>query len=117
MISKAMYKVLKNIPRFPKDTNSLNLIAKNTLEVNLLFEILQDALNCKYIIYTQSHNHTSYYTLENSSFGLTESGQLQIEEYKNRRGSSRKSTLAIIISGLSFLASVIAIIVSLLGVQ
>ena len=113
MISKDMYKVLKQIPRFPKDTNSQELLAKKTLEANLLFEILNDAINCRYIIYTQSNNRSNYYTFERSSFSITEAGQLQVEEYENKRHSSSKSTWALIIAGLSFIASVAAIIISI----
>ncbi len=117
MISKDMYKVLKKVPRFPKDTTSLKLLAKKTLEVNLLFDILNDALTCRYIVYTKPNNRNSHYTLESSSFSLTESGQLQIEEYETKKGSSVKSTWALIIAGLSFIASVVAIVLSICGVQ
>lgn len=117
MISKDMYNVLKQIPRFPNDTNLQKLLSKKTLEINLLFEILNDALNCKYIIFTQSNNDKNYYTFEKSSFSITEAGQIQIEEYENKKISSTKSTWALIIAGLSFLTSAVAIILSICGVQ
>lgn len=113
MISKDMYRVLKRVPRSPKDTTSLKLLAEKTLEVNLLFEVLQDAMGCKYIMYTEPPRRNLHYSLENSTFCLTEAGQIQIEEYENKKGSSTKSTWALIISGLSFLASAIAVVVSL----
>lgn len=117
MITKDMYRVLKNIPRSPKETNSLKLLAKKTVEENLLFDILLDALNCRFIMYTERPRRDLHYSLEKSSFCLTEAGQLQIEEYENQRGSSTKATWALIIAGLSFLASVIAIVLSICGVQ
>ncbi len=117
MITKEMYKVLKKVPRSPKETNSLKLLAKKIFEVNLLFDILQDALNCRFIMYTEHPRRDLHYSLEKSSFCLTEAGQLQIEEYENQRGSSAKTTWALIISGLSFVASVVAILLSLFDVQ
>ena len=113
MISKDMYKVIKRIPRFPKDTTSLKLLKGKKFEVDLLFDILLDALNCRYIVYTKSNNSSNHYTLEKSSFSLTEAGQLQIEEYKNKKSSSTKATWAIIISILSLIISAIAIILKI----
>ena len=46
-----------------------------------------------------------------------EAGQTAIEEYKKQKSSSAKSTWAIIISALSFIASIVAIILSICGVQ
>lgn len=117
MISKNMYKVLKQIPRFPNDTNTQKLLSKKTIEIDLLFEILNDALNSRYIIYTQSNNSKNYYSLERSSFSITEAGQIELEEYESKQNSSTKSTWAIIISALSFIASIVAIILSICGVQ
>ena len=113
MISNDMYKVLKRVPRYPKDTTSSKLLERKTLKVDLLFEILQDAKACKYIMYTERPRRNLYYSLENSPFCLTEAGKIQIEEYKNQKGSSAKATWALIIAGLSFLSSAVAVVVSL----
>jgi hypothetical protein len=51
--------------------------------------------------------------LSTSPFYLTEAGQVAIEEFENYKSSSKKATWAIIIAGLSFIASVVAIILSI----
>lgn len=110
MISDNMNKVLKNIPYSPNKTDLKNLSKKNILDINLLASILNEAVEYGYIQFCDKIN--PYRNVNKNTFYLTEAGQVAIEEYKNQKGSSKKATIALIISGLSFLASVAAIIIS-----
>ena len=115
MISKNMYKVLKNIPHAPKRIQFKDLDSKKIMDISLLKNLLREAKSCKYIQYCDSAN--PYNKIEVNPFYLTEEGQVEIEEYKDKCGSSAKATCAIVISALSFIASVVAIIVSSCSVQ
>ena len=47
-----------------------------------------------------------------NKFSLTEEGQVAIEEYEGKKYNTKLSVWALIIAGLSFLASVAAVIVA-----
>lgn len=115
MISKDMYKVLKEIPHAPNRIHFKDLDNKKIIDISLLKNILREAVSCKYIQFCDPTN--PYKKIEVNHFYLTEAGQVSVEEYKEQKGSSAKATWALIISGLSFLASVVAIILSICGVQ
>ena len=110
MISRDMNRILKAIPRFPKDTDFYEISKKKIVEPALLSKCLKDALKSKYIEFVSK---SPYNDISKSRFYLTEEGQTAIEENKHQRTASKKATWALIISGLSFIASVVAIVVSL----
>ena len=117
MISKNMYKVLKNIPHAPATTNYKKLNKMNIINNCLLATVLDEAENYHYISFNvdlkiRNGNEVKYY-----DFSLIEAGQVAIEEYKSQKSSSKKATLAIIISALSFIASAVAIVLSICDVQ
>ena len=111
MISKDMYNVLKKIPRSPQKTSYLKLLETKRHDNDVLCDMLEEAINNHYIIYTDKQE---YYMVSTSPFCITEAGKIAIEEYKNKSNSSKKATWALIISALSLVSSIIAII---LGVQ
>lgn len=115
MISKNMCKVLKAIPHPPNKTNFKDLSDKKIVDISFLKSILKEALHYNYIAYIDKTN--PYKQIESNLFYLTELGQVAIEEYKSQKGSSAKATWALIIAGLSFVASVVAIILSICDVQ
>ena len=109
MISKQMYKILKKIPHSPERITLKELREKVKIDVSLMWNILEDAMDCNYIVYA---SRNPYNDIKQSPFYLTEAGQIEIEEYGREKNSSKKATWALVISGLSFIASVVAIIVS-----
>ena len=109
MISKQMYKILKKIPRHPKRMTFKEISDKKFMDISLLWSLLEEAIDCRYIVFS-GRNAVS--DLSRSSFYLTEEGQIAIEEYKRQLGADRKATWALIISALSFIASVVAIVLS-----
>lgn len=113
MISKNMYKVLKKIPHAPSTTNYKKLIKENIIDSCLLATILKEAENYHYISFNVDLIIRNGIEVKYYDFSLIEAGQVAIEEYKSQKSSSRKSTWALIIAGLSFIASVIAIILSI----
>ena len=114
MISKNMYKVLKKIPRSPQKTSYTKLLKRKKFNADLLIDILRNAEGNRYIYYA---DFGKYSNITNSNFYITEKGIISIEEYEREKNSSAKSTWAIIISALSFISSIVAIILSICGVQ
>ena len=111
MISKNMYKVLKQIPNSPKTTYYIELCDKKILDTELLYNTLENAFNYEYVMY---YPRTENYFMITSPFCLTEAGQIAIQEYERMKSASTKSIWALIISALSLITSIIAII---FGVQ
>lgn len=110
MISKQMYNILKEIPHSPTTTTFKDMENKKILEINLLKDLLNDAMANKYIAFSFRNN--PYNDILRSNFSLTELGQIAIEEYKGTKYNSRLSTWALIIAGLSFVVSIVALFVS-----
>ena len=108
MISKQMYKLLKQIPHSPTETTFADMDSKKIMDINLLKDLLKDASNNKYIAFAV---HMPYNDILRSKFCLTEDGQIAIEEFEGTRYNSALSTWAIIIAGLSFVVSIIALFV------
>ena len=109
MISKQMYTILKEIPHSPSAITFSDMDAKKIVDINLLKDLLNDAHNNKHIAFSV---HMPYNDILKSKFALTEEGQVAIEEYEGTTYNTKLSTWALIISGLSFLASVAAVIVA-----
>jgi len=109
MISKKMYKVLKEIPHSPATTTFMDLENKKIVDINLLKDLLGDALDNKYIAFPFRNN--PYNDILKTKFSRTELGQIAIEEYKGTNYNSALSTWALIIAGLSFVVSIIALFV------
>ena len=109
MISKQMYKVLKEVPHSPATTTFADMEKKKIADINLLKDLLRNALENNYIAFSFRNN--PYNDILSSKFSLTESGQIAIEEYTETKYNSRLSTLALIIAGLSFIVSIIALFV------
>ena len=108
MISKRMYQILKMIPHYPFDINMKEMRGKRYIDFSETSNILKDALSFKYISFVEG----CLPDVLNGRFYLTEVGQKEIEAYKRENKSSAKATWALVISGLSFLASVAAVIVA-----
>ena len=110
MISKQMYKILKNIPHSPITTTFKDLEGKKLADINLLKDLLSNALSNKYIAFSFRNN--PYNDILKSNFSLTEDGQIAVEEYEGTKYNTKLSTWAIIIAGFSFVVSIIALFVS-----
>ena len=109
MISKQMYNILKEIPHSPNNITFKDMDSKKLVDINLLKDLLNDARENEYIAFAI---HMPYNDILKSKFALTEEGQVAIEEYEGTKYNTKLSTWALIISGLSFLASVAAVIVA-----
>ena len=109
MISKNMNKLLKHIPHSPERITLRELYKKKLFDADLQSNLMEEARECHYIICASHKPHKDY--LE-TTYCLTEAGQIELEEFKGHKSASAKATWALIISGLSFAASVVAIIVS-----
>lgn len=114
MISKNMYKVLTILPHAPATMKFQELYYECKISHCRLIELLQEAKKQNYIdiVFFQANENMLL-----SDLYLTEAGQTAIEKYNNEKNSSTKSTWALIIAGLSFLASAVAIVLSICGVQ
>ena len=107
MISKDMYKVLKKIPTHPKWIFSSDLLKKVRLEKESLEYLTTKAMNTHRYVVVASRGYSN-----DPRLSLTEEGASAVEEYQAQHSASKKSTWALIIAGLSFLSSVVAIIIS-----
>ena len=110
MISKQMYRLLTEIPHSPITTSFQEIADKQILDISLLKNLLNNTVENKYIAYPS--RVSPYNDILTTNFSLTESGQIAIEEYRGTRYNSKLSTWAIIIAGLSFVVSIIALFVS-----
>ena len=110
MISKEMYRLLKNIPRWPnnKTFGELDKILRRDDLVS--FGLLMNAKERGLVGCNGKEEDKT------RGFYLTEEGKEAIDEYARQKSSDRKATWALIIAGLSFVASVVAVIVAK-GVQ
>lgn len=109
MISKNMYTVLKKIPCYPQQITLEELREKKILNVLLLEDILNQASINKYISFVEFSTHKEIFE---NPFCLTEAGQIEIEEYTREKQSSVKATWALILSGISIIVSIVAVIIS-----
>jgi len=109
MISKQMYKVLNEIPHSPATITYQDIKSKAIVDDDLLKDILAEAKNSKYVKFG---HYMPYNDILLSKFALTEEGQVAIEEYEGTKYNTKLSTWALVISGLSFLASVAAVVVA-----
>lgn len=105
-----MYGLLTEIPHSPITTSFQEIADKQILDISLLKNLLNNAVENKYIAYPS--RVSPYNDILTTNFSLTESGQIAIEEYRGTRYNSKLSTWAIIIAGLSFVVSIIALFVS-----
>ncbi len=110
MISKQMYKVLKKVPHSPYTITFEEMVDEKIVDINLLKNILNDAVNNEYIAFT--FRNSPYNDILKSKFSLSELGQTAIEEYKGVKYNSTLSTWALVLAGLSFIVSIIALFVS-----
>jgi hypothetical protein len=107
MISKDMYRLLKKFPRWPnnKTFDELDKVIRRDDFVN--FGLLMNAKERGLVGCNGKEEDNT------AGFYLTEEGKEAIDEYVRQRSSDRKATWALIIAGLSFVASVVAIIISI----
>ena len=110
MISKQTHKILKEIPHAPYTITFSEMASKKMVDINLLKNLLSNALENKYITFPFRNN--PYNDILESKFSLTELGQTAIEEYEGTKYNTKLSTWAIIIAGLSFAVSIIALFAS-----
>lgn len=107
MISKEMYCFLKQTQRAPRKSEFREIIW-NQIDKNVLKGIIREALELGYI-----YTNTPDKSIEVQWWHLTEKGACAVQEYKHKYLASKKSTIALVLSGLSLLASIVAIIVSI----
>ncbi len=94
MLSKEMYVLLKQIPRYDKQIAYAELNSKN--KEHLLCEAKYD---------TYDYINQSGILLKDSKFSLTEKGQAAIEEYEKAKKNWTISVIALIVSILSIVLS------------
>lgn len=111
MISSDMARVLEKIPRAPETITLAELQAANLMNISLLSNILQEAIDCHYV---NIRGRNVYSDVTTVKVCIAEEGKVALEEFKDKSNASKKSTWALIIAGLSFISSVIAIIISCL---
>lgn len=106
MITKEMYQFLKQLPRWPENKSFDEIVTirkkDKIAQLGMMMEARKRGLigcNGK-----EEDNTAGYY--------LDECGQEAIDEYKRQLGADRKATWAIIISGLSLVVAIVAIVVS-----
>ena len=110
MISRDMYCLLKKLPRWPsnKTFEELDKVIRRDdfVSLGLLMNAKERGLiGCN----GKEEDKTN-------GFYLTEEGKEALDEYTRQKSSDRKATWALVIAGLSFVASVAAVIVAC-GVQ
>lgn len=104
-----MYKVLKEIPHSPSAITFEDI--ENKIEdIDLMKDLLNNAIDNQYIAFSFRNN--PYNDIMKSKFSLTELGQSAIEEYTGTKYNSKLATFALIVAGLSFVVSIIALFVS-----
>lgn len=106
MISYDMYKLIRSIPLYPGAISPDKVFKKARLKKERFDFLIQKAIDDDYIFYF-GRNHPNTPLLY-----LTETGVLAVEEYRSKHTAAKKSTIALIISGLSLLASIVAIVIS-----
>lgn len=108
MISEDMFQLLKRVPRHPGNVTLKDLDSLKFLDISLLSNLLDEAVECNYL----SRSGRNISDILNLRYHLTECGQVALEEFQQRSKDSKKSTWALVIAGLSFISSVIALIIS-----
>lgn len=106
MISKDMYKFLKEVPQYPESETLISHLNKHPKKVNLNKALFDEAMKKEHINF-EWHISMVHQDKENVPFYINESGKIAIEEYKRGNGASIKSTWALIISILSLIASIV----------
>ena len=104
MITKEMKKFLSKLPPWPKNV-SFETIGKDKEN--------KDYLHLRMFLEAKTQGFVGVNGKdENSGIYLTEKGRQAIDEYQRAKNASSQSTWALVISALSFLASVVAIILA-----
>lgn len=106
MISSQMYKLLRSVPLYPDGIPPDKAFKRAHLKKDRFDFLVRKAIDDDYIFYF-GRNHP-----ESPLLFLTETGVLAVEEFKGKHTAAKKSTIALIISGLSLLASITAIVIS-----
>ena len=86
MISKDMSLVLSKIPRSPQTTTLIELQSADIMNISLLSDLLQEAIDCRYVVVK---NHTPYSDVTNVKVYLAESGQIALEEFEQAEQSRK----------------------------
>ena len=108
MISYQMYKLLRSVPLYPEGISPDKVFRKTHLKKDRFDFLVKKAIDDDYIFFF-GRNHP-----DSPLLFLTETGVLAVEEFKGKHTAAQKSTIALIISGLSLLASIAAIVISYL---
>ena len=110
MISREMYRLLRKLPRWPSNKTFEELDKVIRRDDLVSFGLLMNAKERGLVGCNGKEEDKT------RGFYLTEEGKEAIDEHKRQMRSDRKATWALIIAGLSLLASVAAVIVAC-GVQ
>ena len=86
MISKDMSLMLSKIPRAPQTTTLVELQSAGIMNISLLADLLQEAMDCRYVIVK---NHTPYSDVTNVKVYLAESGKIALEEFEQAEQSRK----------------------------
>ena len=106
MISYHMYKLLRIIPPYPQSIPAEKACRKSRLKKDRFDFLLRTAIDNDYIFYAARKNP------DKPLLYLNEIGVLAVEEFKGKHSAAQKSTIPLIISGLSLFASIAAIVIS-----
>ena len=111
MISKEMYKILSNIPRYDGSISEKELLRKCTVSAGVLQDRLGEAQ-------WPSHDYANECVGNRHSWFLTENGQAAIEEFERVKRTDtlvRWSFVISIIAAIAGVESAIAAFISICG--
>ena len=98
MISEDMCKILTEIPHLPQSITEKELHKRLSININLLHNLLKVALDCGYVSFAYKNPYNS---LQQNEFGLTEKGQVEIEDYRTNTATRRRANCALTVSIIS----------------
>lgn len=99
MISKEMYKILSNIPRYDGSISEKELLRKCTVSAGVLRDRLGEAQ-------WPSHDYANECVGNRHSWFLTENGQAAIEEFNRAKHTDRLAIFSLITSMIAAIAGI-----------
>ena len=102
MISRDMYRLLKRIPRWPKNKTLKELRKTWFMDDMLVANLLDEAVSRGYVV-TTGKDPAEIFKWRHH---LSEEGREAMEEYSRSQSSSRLSKIAIVLSVIGLLISI-----------